>query len=597
MTDDQDLHQNSLMAQPAVQRELVGKGLTLENHFVTVAQCCPSRTAYLRGQAAHNTNLTHVFPPGGAFEKFVTSGQDQDYLPHWLTAANYNAEYYGKFMNGYSTATYNITPKGWTHTDILVNPYTYDLNNVVISRNGLRPTVYDGYHQSDILRAISLNRLDYLTSQDKPFYIQIAPTAPHSGTSGPPEPCARHVGRYANMSAPRTPNFNPPDEFQSLKPSYLKDAPLLNSTEIEYLDQNYRARLESLLGVDEMVEDIIAKLEEKGVLDNTYIIYTSDNGWHEGQHRRIGGKCLPYVEDTNVPMIIRGPGVPVGARSKVPSTHIDMAPTYLEIAGVRPADLPPFLDGRSLLQEWKNGGIGNKPRENIAREVLNVEYWGMTQEGADSVFEIYPQNNSYKTVRIVGDTSAWLFSRWCTSNDTELYNTIDDPYELNNLAISPTEENSRIISRLNGVLLITKSCSKDTCRNPWKLLATDAEGDFTNLEEAMDSQYDSFFASLPSVGFQGCLSYQSVENEIPFYPPESSSLGREYRNDTNNFTAYYPLGERVPGNPEPMGTEEQRHSTFEEIMRAARNVTDAEIGTSLPCNLPLYCADLATGGG
>lgn len=72
------------------------------------------------------------------------------------------------------------------------------------------------------------------------------------------------------MSAPRTPNFNPPDEFQSLKPSYLRDAPLLNSTEIEYLDQNYRARLESLLGVDEMVEDIIAKLEEKGVLDNTY---------------------------------------------------------------------------------------------------------------------------------------------------------------------------------------------------------------------------------------------------------------------------------------------------------------------------------------
>lgn len=64
MTDDQDLRQNSIAAQPVVQRELMGKGLTLENHFVTVAQCCPSRTAYLRGQAAHNTNLTHVLPPG-----------------------------------------------------------------------------------------------------------------------------------------------------------------------------------------------------------------------------------------------------------------------------------------------------------------------------------------------------------------------------------------------------------------------------------------------------------------------------------------------------------------------------------------------------
>lgn len=121
-------------------------------------------------------------------------------------------------------------------------------------------------------------------------------------------------------------------------------------------------------------------------------------------------------------MIIRGPGVPVGASSKIPSTHIDMAPTYLDIAGVHPADLPPFLDGRSLLGEWKNGDI--KPTEHIAREVLNVEYWGMTQEGADSIYEVYLQENSYKTVRIVGETSAWLFSRWCTSNDTELYNTI-----------------------------------------------------------------------------------------------------------------------------------------------------------------------------
>lgn len=127
-------------------------------------------------------------------------------------------------------------------------------------------------------------------------------------------------------------------------------------------------------------------------------------------------------------MVIRGPGIPEGAKSKVPSTHIDMAPTYLDIAGVHPADLPPFLDGRSLLQEWKDGGVDNKKEnrmgERVAREVLNIEYWGLTQEGADSVYETYHQENSYKTLRIVGDTSAWLFSRWCTSNETELYNTI-----------------------------------------------------------------------------------------------------------------------------------------------------------------------------
>lgn len=113
----------------------------------------------------------------------------------------------------------------------------------------------------------------------------------------------------------------------------------------------------------------------------------------------------------------------------------------------------------------------------------------------------------------------------------------------------------------------------------------------------MDSQYDPFFESLPSVGFQGCLSDQSVSNEVPFYPPESAILGGEYRKPTDNFTAYYPIGEPVPRNPQPMGTVEQRHSNFEEIMGAARNATDAEIGTGMACNAPGYCQEMVVGGG
>lgn len=116
-----------------------------------------------------------------------------------------------------------------------------------------------------------MDRLEHLTSQDAPFYIQIAPTAPHTGPpDGPPVPCNRHADRYTNLTAPRTPNFNPSDEFQAQKPSYLRDAPLLIDTEIAYLDTNFRARLQSLLGVDEMVEDTLSLLRDKGILDNTY---------------------------------------------------------------------------------------------------------------------------------------------------------------------------------------------------------------------------------------------------------------------------------------------------------------------------------------
>lgn len=349
------------------------------------------------------------------------------------------------------------------------------------------------------------------------------------------------------------------------------------------------------------------------------MIYTSDNGWHEGQHRRIGGKSLPYIEDTNIPMVIRGPGIPRGVRSKIPSTHIDMAPTFLDIAKLDAEAHPPFLDGRSLLPEWKAGGsleelarqsdeAGSdaQPR-HVAREILNIEYWGPGQEGADSPYVSYGVNNTYKTLRIVGDdatTGSWLFSRWCSSNDTELYNTVDDPYELTNLAIDPSPETSRLLDRLNGLLLVTKSCAGASCRDPWSVLAADpavrgGDGDgatFRTLGEAMDAAHDEFFASLPEVGFQACLDFQLVANEVPFYPPSAAALGGEYRQPTDNFTMYVPMpAEVVPrsgnGSGGPTGTEAHRGVGLEEMLRTARELTEGEIGLTVECNAPLYCRD------
>lgn len=157
------------------------------------------------------------------------------------------------------------------------------------------------------------------------------------------------------------------------------------------------------------------------------MIYTTDNGYHEGNHRAIGGKGLPYIEDTNIPLIVRGPGVPQGVTSKSPSTHIDMAPTFLDIAGVNVADYPACFDGRSLLPEWMTGYADSTSIWNgsyVAKEILNIEFWGSIDNGAAPDYSHRQANNSYKSVRLVGEKSAWLFSRWCTNNDTELYNTI-----------------------------------------------------------------------------------------------------------------------------------------------------------------------------
>lgn len=126
---------------PALQQHLVQKGALFTNFYATIAVCCPSRVSLMRGQAAHNTNNTNVSPPAGGYPKFVVTGEDDDYLPHWLTRAGYQAEckcklycnadaskgsYYGcldvgKLFNGNSLLTYSLAPKGWNHSDVLVS--------------------------------------------------------------------------------------------------------------------------------------------------------------------------------------------------------------------------------------------------------------------------------------------------------------------------------------------------------------------------------------------------------------------------------------------------------------------------------------------
>ena len=331
-------------------------------------------------------------------------------------------------MNGYNTANYDQPPAGWTHIWTAVDDYTYQYNNPVFSLDGETPISYPGYHQSDVIRAMSLDRLEELSSQDKPFFLGISPTTPHVELGGGkyPVPPVRYENEFLDLQAPRAVNWNPDDSYQQQKVSWVKSLPLMNDTTIEKLDGLFRARAQSLLGVDDIVEDVIAKLAEKNVLNNTYVIYTSDNGWHIGSHRISAGKSLHYKESSNVPFIVRGPGVPVNATSFLPGAHLDLAPTFLDIAGITPDNpaYPPFLDGRSLLDNWKNPTTEPTqcPVSGGGHEVINVEYWGRGEEETPWGVINHP-NNSYKTLRIVHpDGGTYWYSRWCTGG-AELYDT------------------------------------------------------------------------------------------------------------------------------------------------------------------------------
>ncbi|KAH7411555.1 arylsulfatase [Phaeosphaeria sp. MPI-PUGE-AT-0046c] len=586
MSDDQDRQLGSLDYMPVLQRELVGKGVEFENHFGTVANCCPSRASFLRGQAAHNTNVTHVRPPGGNYDKWRIAGEDREYMPHWIKKAGYKAEYVGKFLNGYSQVNYHIPPRGWDHVDSLLEPYINDYNNVVMSQNGERPVHYRGFHSNDVVRIKALDRLDHLLDAEDPFFLAIMPYAPHVAGPNPPEPQARHADLFPEVKTPRFANWNPSDEIQSGKSVYLKGMERFNSTAEESVDRLYRARLQSIQGVDEIIEDVLAKLEAKGELDNTYIIFTSDNGYHMGAHRLPAGKALPYIQDTNLPLVVRGPGMPGGVKSKVASAHLDFAPTFLDIMGLPKEDWPVFLDGRSLLPEWSDPVPEKKLEIGSAKEVINIEFWG------DKIVEI-PEyegtllaNNSYKTLRIVSEETSWMFAVWCT-NEMELYNTTADPWEITNLARGDiSNEHARLLTRLNAILMVTKSCTDNSCRDPWSALQPPncpSSTPVTSLTAAMDYEYDAFYANIPKIQFGKCMQYQDEANEQPFYPPGADEgLGKAFRSPTDNWVSSKPGEMNVKRNEVPAGGVEQRHAGMEELWKDVHVLTDEETGKLVP---------------
>lgn len=613
ISDDQDLRLNSPNYMPNLQESIISQGVNFHNHYGTVALCCPARATLFRGQAAHNTNITHVGGPGGGYQKFVHTGEMADYLPLWLQKAGYSTAYIGKFMNGYNSRA--PTPPGWDELDLLTAPWIYNFNHVVMRKNGEHAVLYEGWHQTDVLRLKALDLIEKFTTppladgQVKPFYLEIAPASPHVRPGGwPTVPLARHKFHFPGVVAPRLPNWNPGDEEHQGKPAWMGELAQMNDSVIEISDASYRARLQGLQGVDEIVADVVAMLEKKGILDETFIIYTTDNGFHLGQHRVPGGKGLPYVEDVNLPFAVRGPGISAGRMSAIPQTHVDVAPTLLDIAGLPRDDWPPFFDGRSLLPEWQSADdeIALSTNTAVSREVINVEYWGLATLPAGK-WTTRQHDHGYKSLRIISHdgSQGWLFNKWCTANQTELYDISADPYELHNLAISPDKDTKRLIDRLSGLLLVTKSCGQDSCRRPWEVLHTAYRNAspmpeerpnpvFTSLEQAMESKFDAFFASLPTFGFHSCLPFQSPANEGPFLPPEAEDLGRRYRDVTHDLMLYTTNG-TLPVEADEQdyfGDVSQRYSSIEDLQRNARMLTDEEMGWLVPMSDDEWWAEM-----
>ncbi|KAG5751790.1 hypothetical protein H9Q70_005584 [Fusarium xylarioides] len=529
LVDDQDVHMESLKHMPLLKKQMADEGTLYTSHYCTTAICCPARVSILTGRLSHNTNVTDVVAPYGGYPKFISEGLNSNYLPIWLQEAGYSTYYTGKLFNAHTVENYDKPhAAGWTSSDFLLDPFTYSYWNATWQKDQGAP-------------------ISQAHAARKPFFIGSAPIAPHTevvpkpdtynGTISPtdpsiqplilpPKPAKRHADMFRDLKVPRTPNFNPKEPSGVNR---VAQRPRLSQTYIDYGDEFFRLRLESLQAVDEMVDRIVKELESLDIIDNIYIIYTSDNGYHISQHRLPPGKQCGFEEDINVPLLIRGPGVPKGVVSDAMTSHTDLAPSIFRMAGIKPR---PEFDGLAVPLTDGELERGNESRA----EHVGIEFWGLVvDEGIDSV--ILSDLNTYKGIRLHSKDYNLYYAVHCT-NEHELYDMTVDPYQINNLL--PSGKNSTgmpiasyadsnvkinkkplvsIVSRLDALMMVMKSCKGETCIKPWKVLHPD--GDVNSLKDALNSKYDSFYlqaAEKNSVSFDMCMPGYVVTAEGPQDP-------------------------------------------------------------------------------
>jgi arylsulfatase A-like enzyme len=303
--------------------------------------------------------------------------------------------------------------------------------NSTYQRNKDAPISYEGFHTVDVLAEKALGLLDEAAGSGQPFFLGLAPVAPHSNVDasiiigsrppdvdqakfGAPMPAERHKHLFSDVKIPRTENFNPD---QPSGANWMLKLPKQNREIVDFNDDFYRNRLRTLQSVDELVDSVVAQLEELGILDSTYIIYTTDNGYHIGQHRMPPGKECGFEEDINIPLIIRGPGVPKDFVTEIVTTHTDLAPTILDLVESKVSEQVQF-DGEAI----PLSADGLLEAEASRHEHVNVEFWGVAigEGGPLSGYKNRFENNTYKALRVVSKEWDLYYSVWCT-NEHELY--------------------------------------------------------------------------------------------------------------------------------------------------------------------------------
>ncbi|MPY77564.1 MAG: sulfatase-like hydrolase/transferase [Actinophytocola sp.] len=411
-------------------------------------RCAAARASILTGQYAHNHGVQHHEYPAGSYRKWVETGANQSTLPVWLQESGYHTVMLGKFLNGYESYSVNEygranAPKdpGWSSWKATVS--TYDYRNIAIRHRPGRFRAYEGRYSTHVLNDIAVNVVRKQASNPKPFFMWLSYVAPHHGGPDQPDDPARLVtpnvadrdrNTFRHLGNVKSPAFN--ERYVSDKPSHIRELPRIDRKMAREIKEARQQRVESLQAVDRGIRQLVRTLRRTGQLDNTVIIFTSDNGYSLGEHRRPAGKVLPYGEVMSTPLYIRGPGIPADRRvTQRVSMSIDIAPTVLDLARTT---APHELDGISLDNLIHNPGPRNRH--------LVVEAWN-----SDGI----PLYSGVRDPR-------YLYAEYPATGEVELYDMRRDPHQLRSRHADPEYQVER--ARLAAKLAAMGHCRGRLCQ-------------------------------------------------------------------------------------------------------------------------------------
>jgi N-acetylglucosamine-6-sulfatase len=475
LSDDQNLKQFNRRYMRRTRKLIADPGTEFTNYYAATPLCCPSRAAGLTGQYGHNNGvLSNV--PGYALLR-----DPENILPAWLQTVGYQTAEVGKWLNGYEKTVeeHEAVPPGWDKWHGLVGAHGY--YRFKASQNGEKVSFRQ--YITDWIGKTSIGLIDQLSADDDPYYLQINEFAPHveaeralspGRCSGEAVPAPQDERRFEGVGLPNSPSINEADV--SDKPGFVAGKSELTQEQLDLLALRYECRLEALRSLDRSIGEIMDALEASGEMDDTVVIFASDNGTFHGEHRLPGGKGLAYEEAAHMPMAMLVPEKyrgdnPVVPQISEPTSNIDLVPTIVDLAG-SPTCISEsqcrVMDGRSLVgllagnqSQWPS----NRP---LLHELdLNVEALKDVDRGISCQFRGVRDGRWLYIEHTVVPTPGLGTCVEATPPVVEQYDLARDPSELDNLAAgkqSPATEAAA--ARLAEITAELADCAGIEGRDP-----------------------------------------------------------------------------------------------------------------------------------